>query len=800
MEPSVDLQDALGRDTFPFPTEPSLAPLVRFWTGDFGDDRSAKAAVARMIRDRAREAPEILAPLADPEVIERHRDAIDVLMAAVFPPAFWDRELGAAMVPFQLRAFYATPPARRLLLGPDGRLQGRVRLEPLAVARLRLAFAYALVLERLYGVRVDAEHTLIFTVADPDTGLDRHFKVNFDQRFLEVEAVGDLPPLPEAERARLAAGGLEPERLRALLPPERFRVRGFTVFRAVEVTDQDVVSSLERDLIDKESIVSQARFEALQAKLRVFFRRPDLGLGLAALEGDRVLVLNHGVRKDGACIFADTAHHKTSEFEGSIFQRAVQSGRPVVVDDLALFAGRTRIEDALLQTGARSLVIAPLHYQDRVIGTLELWSPHAGDITPAIVPKLEEVVPLFAVAVRRSMEELNTRVQAFIKEQCTAIHPVVEWRFRQAVLDCLERQPEGAGPGELGPIVFERVYPLYGLVDIRGSSTQRALAIQADLLAQLRRASQVVKAAYRARALPALDELAYRMDRHAARLERGLQAGDEVGTVAFLREDVEPLFDHLQGFSPVVREHVEAYRAALEPRLGTVYAERRRFEDSVTRLTEALSAYLDLEEQAAQAMIPHYFEKQKTDGVDYQIYVGASLLEDGRFDPLYLKSLRLWQLMVMCGLTLRAHQLRDHLPTPLETAQLVLVQHAPLAIRFRFDEKRFDVDGAYNIRYEIVKKRIDKAVARSGGERVTQPGKIAVVYGQPAEAQEYRRYVEYLQSLGYLTREVEDLELEPLQGMQGLRALRLTVDLSKPPRERPIAAGDLGAAVGAPAR
>jgi hypothetical protein len=54
--------------------------------------------------------------------------------------------------------------------------------------------------------------------------------------------------------------------------------------------------------------------------------------------------------------------------------------------------------------------------------------------------------------------------------------------------------------------------------------------------------------------------------------------------------------------------------------------------------------YLDLEEQAAQAMCPHYFERQKTDGVDDTIYAGASLLERGAFDPLYLKNLRLWQL------------------------------------------------------------------------------------------------------------------------------------------------------------
>jgi hypothetical protein len=131
---------------------------------------------------------------------------------------------------------------------------------------------------------------------------------------------------------------------------------------------------------------------------------------------------------------------------------------------------------------------------------------------------------------------------------------------------------------------------------------------------------------------------------------------------------------------------------------------------------------------------------------------------------------------------------------PLETAHLVLVQHAPLAIRFRFDEKRFDVDGAYNARYQIVKKRIDKALVRGTAERLTQPGRIAIVYSQPAEAAEYREYVEYLQSLGYLTRDLEDLALEELPGAHGLRALRVGVDVGNPRLERRLARADLAAA------
>src|SRR5947208_15608527 len=133
--------------------------------------------------------------------------------------------------------------------------------------------------------------------------------------------------------------------------------------------------------------------------------------------------------------------------------------------------------------------------------------------------------------------------------------------------------------------------------------------------------------------------------------------------------------------------------------------------------------------------------------------------------------------MVVCGIAARADRLSAELPLPLQTTHLVLVKHAPLSIRFRFDEKRFDVDGAYDIRYEIVKKRIDKALIKGANERVTQPGKIAIVYAQRAEANEYRGYIEYLQNLGYLTGEVQDVELDELQGVHGLHAPRVTVDL-----------------------
>jgi hypothetical protein len=773
--------------TFPFRTELSLGPLIEFWTRAGEGESPACAAIARLVADEVRQAPDLTGSITDLGVLDRHADLVDLLMSAEFAPAVWEQAYGAAMLPFHLQAVYATPPMQRELLHEDGRLRGSFNVEASLVEKVRRAHAYALILQNLYGIRVELDYAATLTVADAVTGLDRHFRLLFDGQFVQVEADGPPPPLPPDFQRQLRTSLFDGSYLEAVLPPERFLLRGVSFLKAIEVTDQEVLSALKRDLIDRESIVSEARFVQLQGRLRTLFRRPELRLSLAALDRERVLILNSGAKGEHACIFADSVHHRMDEFAGTVYQQAVTSGRPLVVDDLAALRGRTMIEDQMIASGTRGFLCAPLYYQDRIIGTLDLDSPRPGDFDAALLPKLNEVLPLFAMAVQRSMEELNARIQTEIKERFTAIHPVVEWRFRKAVLDGLERTGDPAA-AEVQPIVFEDVFPLYALSDIRGSSTQRAHAIQADLLAHLALARDVMETAYQARRLPALDQLRYRIDEHAEQIREHLAAGDEVGIVTFLGAEVEPLLDRLAGFGEAVATRVAAYRGALDPRLGTVYRQRRIFEESVNRLNEGISSYLELEEEAAQGIFPHYFEKQKTDGVDHQIYVGGSLVEAGGFDPLYLKSLRLWQLMVVCGIAARADRLAAELPLPLHATHLVLVQHAPLSIRFRFDEKRFDVDGAYDIRYEIVKKRIDKALVKGTTERVTQPGRIAIVYGQPAEGQEYRGYLEYLRHLGYVAGEVEELELEELQGVHGLRALRVVVALRDSLDGRPAAA------------
>lgn len=88
------------------------------------------------------------------------------------------------------------------------------------------------------------------------------------------------------------------------------------------------------------------------------------------------------------------------------------------------------------------------------------------------------------------------------------------------------------------------------------------------------------------------------------------------------------------------------------------------------------------------------------------------------------------------------------------------------------------MEGAYNIRYHIIKKRIDKVNIKDSRERLTQPNKIALVYFNQKEADEYVSYIRYLQGEKLLNNDLEYLELEELQGVSGLKALRVGVNLA----------------------
>lgn len=783
----------MGRVNFPFKSSFSLKLLIDFWRRAGGEqipDCIGTEFAARLVHDVER-IPELMNPITDLSVLKKYEKLVDSLMSAIFPPSAWDTNLQAITPPMKFKAVYCTPRFEQLFIDEDKNFDYKLSITEDQFKAGGVTAIYSGILREFYNIDMTMIMPIIRTITDSDTGLERYFKLNMDNRFTKVNLLGKLPEVTQEQVMILSENMYNPQVWFETIPPDLFEFEGFLTVNMFEVTDQEALSKLKFDLMDKNILLKKSGFEILETRIRTMFRNPKLKLGLASLSDDKSRLLNSGHKVGSSFLLSDKCMSNCLDYSDSIYQKALDTGMPQIIYDLEIFPEPTPVEKEIMRMGVRNILAAPLIYEGENIGIMELGSEKPGDINSINGLKLLEIVPLFSLAMKRSIEDLENKVQAIIKEKCTAIHPSVEWRFRRAALNLIEKEKTDEY-AQMEEIIFKDVYPLYALSDIRNSSNIRNLSIQADLKDNLMLAKEVISSAKSYKKMPVLDHLNYRIDKRIISLQAGLHSGDEANIVSFLKNEIEPLFTEISLYGENTKNAVEKYKGILDPKLGIIYNKRKDYEESVTGLNEAIASYVEDEEEIAQDIFPHYFEKYKTDGVEFTMYAGDSISEKEKFSPVYLKNFRLWQFILMCNVAVKAENIKNKLKIQLDLAHLILAHNLPLAIRFHFDQKKFDVDGTYNVHYEIMKKRIDKAEIRGREERLTQPGKIAIIYTQTAEASEYRQYIEYLQVNGYLKKELEEMELEDLQGVYGLKALRVAVDFDSQVYKNNISTEELG--------
>jgi hypothetical protein len=773
------MAESVPHSSFPFQSVLSLRLLVEYWEQGI---QSGQIPFGEPLLDHIRRAPELKQPIHDLAVLEKHRDLINFMMSAAIAPAQADKELAAATVPFQFKSIFETPAFQRNinLASLDNSAVINIPGRDLMVGKA--IQACLLILQQFYNVRVNFDKPILFTIRNPNTGLDKVYKIEIGRQFFEIVSKRELRPIDPSIIKFLTEKVYDVDLWLQYIRPENFEFQGFMILRMVDVTEQEMISSIKYDLLEKNAVTRKETFTSIQHKLRSIFAMPDIRLGLAYFDSDNKIILSTEHESDCWKSLADDKEDcPCGNYQGSVYERSWMEKRYIAVEDLEAYPYKSVVEEALIAKGVRSIVLAPLVEDGETVGMLELSSTNRGELNPVVANKVESVLPMFTAAVKRAKEETITEIRAIIQEECTNIHPVVQWRFIEAGKKVLDQRRRGK-PAIFEDIIFKDVYPLFAMADVRNSSLERTRAIQEDLLFNLRLVKNLLQNIRGMRKLPVLDETLFKINVQLQTIGSGLASGDENAVLDFLKRDIHPLlalFEEEGEFQGAITE----YRSHLDPVFGVVYDKRRDFESTLSMINNMIGNYLVEAQVAAQEMFPHYFEKYQTDGIEYTMYLGSGLSRDGKFNKFFLKNFRLWQLLLSCEIEKRMEQLKPQLKIDLQITQLILVHDQALAIRFRPDEKQFDVDGAYDIRYEIIKKRIDKATVKHTGERVTQPGKVAVIYNQPKVYEEYKHYFEYLVSRNIISDHIEELELEELPGAIGLRALRVAVvptQISKP--------------------
>jgi hypothetical protein len=770
----------------------SFQPLLRSWKEVMESNDTAAANYCADLYRRFCAIPELLQPIGDYAVLAPHQALIEEAMTTIFPAALsTQKELIAVAMPFSSKTLYASSFFKQTYFDSQGNY--KLPLDPqveknLATAKVNLA--YKLILKKFYEIDLIGGSAFICSYPEREQNIHNYFELEWDPQFIDISTSFELPILNEENffRCHQVCDLVNYPQLAALLPLDQFVFEGLVITRISEVSERETVSTIRGILQKEKSLEDPQLLRELQQQIQYLLRREEAQIGFTAFyDADEavelpmvnfasILLRNIGETDEGIHLCRQVA----GELQNcpNFFWQAKQG----VEEDSKKSSHTNPVEHHLEKEGWQSALLTALYHDQKIIGCLEVLTKEGKPVNKKTLIRLELVREVLQSAMQQYRQQVQNKITGLVKEHFTAVQSSVEWKFNNAAIRYLLQQHHGQ-TAKMSSVVFEQVYPLYGVIDIKNSTGERNKAIQQDLLQQLHWVKDLLHALQEQLYYPLLQEVLSRVNHYITCISNFLFAADEQVIQQFLRTEVAELLQYLSGAAPEYRQQIEAYFQKTANPLHLLNEHRQRFEDSVTKINCSIIQYLEQEEERMQKLYPHYFERFVTDGVDFNLYIGQSIVPGKTFHAVHLKNLRLWQLHFLARAAREVHRLSAGLHLPLQTTQLVLVYNEPISIRFRNAERKFDVDGVHHARYEVVKKRIDKALIRGTSERLTQPGTIAIVYSQDEEAREYLQYIEYLKGQELVSGTTEFLEVEELQSVSGLKALRVMVQLEEVKKE-----------------
>jgi hypothetical protein len=717
--------------------------------------------------------PELRNGLSDQAQIDDNLPVIQNLLADLFPSALSHNEIKAVTIPFYNIVINHTDRLKNILnaAGPGFDMIIRDFDE-----HQFYVMCCCLILNEFYNTQLDFGKPMFYDIPSAE-GVMRHYRILYNADFLEIFPTREHPQLTKEDVYQLINNYDDIGLWKSVFPPGSYQLKGFAILNMFDSTVENAVSALKGTLITGMHDVNvEDDFESI---FRSIYRIPDLHIGFTAFDAEENKFNSIApLRKIKSYMLNNSPEAICTDILGPKSYHAImgKSNFFAISDTKQFFLEHPDSELAhqFLMQNIHSFILAPVVKDDLLLGVLELASSRPGELNSVNAHKLETVMPFLVNTIDRQITATQNQIQAIIQNEYTTLHPSVQWKFVKEARKYIERRAQNK-EYELKEIVFEEVYPLYGQIDIKGSSDSRNLSIQRDLNNQLTALIGIVSK------LQELDGLATEY------LQKLLDYNASTGDVSLLvRTDTEQYIQTFVDTSihPLLRnflssgthgEAIKAYFEQLDKSTGSFFKYRRKYDTTVSTINLKMSSMLDERQVAAQQEFPHYYERFKSDGVEHNLYIGASIVPNHVFLLAHFYALRLWQLQTLCEMEREHHAMKLTLPYPLDVTTLILAFSSTMSIRFRMDEKRFDVDGTYNARFEIVKKRIDKAFIKDSSERITQPGKITIVYASDNEKKEYLGYIKQLQAKQLLGTDIEKLEVEDLQSISGLKALRVNI-------------------------
>lgn len=736
----------------------------------YNDRLEYRVNYAESLLDKTKNFSELKEGFQDPSLLEKHRELIRLLLADLFPTGLTNNEIKAASIPLSNITFNYTDRFTAILkeAGKDFDIQLRTIDDDEFYV-----FCCCLILQSYF--KRDIRTNLPFYYDIPNRhGIMKHYKITVNADFTEVyPAQGTV--VPSEEIVDMLLENLDDTRLwKKYFPSGSWVLKGFTIISLVDCTSEVALSDLKSSMIS----IDPGNFSPDNNLMEIFksyFDVAELNFGL-------MLFNKKDQRLEKLPIYESLFTHHILDFWINTFDEETRkitfsninyNPRPVVISNVENLNSEIRILPSfkiLEENNINSFMVIPLVKDGELLAIMEFTSPIKNSFNGLKLKKMDFFTDMILFSLNRFSFEKNYQIEAIIQREYTTIHDSVVWKFRNEA----EKYFNASLSRKiytLRQISFKNLTPLFGISDIRSSSEKRFRLMLEDLNRQIGCLQDIFSLMN-----PEAEKYILALDIFENELNHAIKADSEQRFQRLLREEIHPFLQAKLEIksSSEVKAKIKDYFAQVFSQNDLFYASRKKLDDSITLVNRKLADVLDESQNDAQEIFPHYYERFKSDGVEHTLYAGRNIAPDLPYHSKTVHRLRYWQLKTVCRMEREFRIFRKDLPVPLDIASLIFVYNEKIDIRFRMDEKRFDVDGAYNSYYEIIKKRLDKAHVKESSDRITCPGKITIVYFGMENQREYLEYIGKLQKKEVLKNDVEFLKVEDLQGITGLLALRVS--------------------------
>ncbi len=770
-----DLNDNLDS---PFLIKVSFNKFLERYEALAKSDDEYTAIKAKRILEVQKSFPILREGFSEVSLLETYKKEIRFILQDSFSEVLTLNEIKTASVPYHNIIFNESQRFQNIIKTAGDDFELIVENMP---EDDRYIIACTIILSFCYGYNLNSKRPFFYKIPDAN-GILRHYKILYNADFMEITPTEKAIEITQEDVDELIDNFDNIELWKAKFPAKSYMLNGFVISNIFDVTDDQAISDIKSELIGKDKRKDENFIESFETIFRSLLNLKDLQVGFSIYNNEEAIFERvYGSEMHSFLLNQLDAKECVDALCKGSYKQLLYENKYVAISNVDkvynLYKDKKPHVKAFYEQGFKSVILAPIANEDGLMGVLELASKTPKVLNSINANKLVDVMPFIVAAVEHSKEEEENLIEAIIQKECTSIHPSVHWKFKSEAKRFIKEQLNG-NQVAFNRIAFDDVYPLFGQMDIKGSSEARNWATKEDLSLQLNAARVILEKAFELEKLPIYEQYLYRIEGFLAKLNSNFQVDSEQRINAFFQNEINTLFKHMR-IAKKLENKIASYFKSIDDKLHVLYKHRKDYDETVTLINKRMANLLDEKQVEAQKMYPHFFERFKTDGVEHNMYIGEAITKEDNFNPIYLYNLRLWQLQVMCEMENAYYQMQPQFPVALNVASMILVFNQPLSVSFRMDEKQFDVDGTYNARYEVVKKRVDKAFIKGTKKRITEKGKITIVYSQKEDEREYLKYIEFLQSKHYLDTDVEIVELEDLQAVTGLKAIRATILYNK---------------------